>query len=141
VRILHAVETTEERFELDPLRGPVRTRVKVLKPSALTSLVHDGKTYKADSDGVCDVPEAVGAEMIKRKDWHLYLGDPEVVEALAVRHRAGRTPAPERNRAARSAIETAHEGLDTAESQADVDQAEVLVDRAERASAKVQRAS
>lgn len=41
------------------------------------SVAHEDTTYTADEDGIFDVPESVGLELVGRHGWSIYTGEPE----------------------------------------------------------------
>jgi hypothetical protein len=57
--------TAKTQMVPSPLHPGRREKSVVLRPSGVTHVNHDGKTYKANEYGWIDVPEEVGRALVK----------------------------------------------------------------------------
>lgn len=70
MKIHHVIETTQDRWEVDPVRGPGRVRSAIVRPSDVHRLVFKKKTYDIGPDGSFDVPNEVGKFYVGKLGWY-----------------------------------------------------------------------
>ena len=70
MKIHHVQEVAEDRWELDPVRGAVKARISVMKPSTVGRISHEGEVYDREKDGSFEVPDEVGRVFLSRVGWH-----------------------------------------------------------------------
>jgi hypothetical protein len=69
-QIYHVIQSTSDRYVLDPDRGMVQRRELVMKASDVAAIKHGEDTYEVASDGTFDVPEHVAAHFLRQPGWH-----------------------------------------------------------------------
>ena len=69
-QIYHVEEQPEDRFVLDPQRGPVMRRELIMKASSQEKIVRGDNTYEVRPDGTFMVDEHTAAFLLSRPGWH-----------------------------------------------------------------------
>jgi len=69
---IHQVIASEQlRHEIDPLKGSIVRRDKVLKKGDVHGIsAGDGQEFEIQADGTFDVPEEVAGFFLKQPDWY-----------------------------------------------------------------------
>ena len=86
-QIYHVEEQPEDRYVLDPVRGPVMRRELIMKPSSVEKMERGGKVYEVRPDGTFLVDDVTAAYLLSRPGWHSganpFFVDVEIVSASA----------------------------------------------------------
>ena len=86
-QIYHIEEQPEDRYVLDPQRGPVMRRESIMKPSGTEKLSRGDKTYEVRPDGTFLVDDETATYLLSRPGWHTganpFFVDAEIAAASA----------------------------------------------------------
>jgi hypothetical protein len=69
-QIYHVEEQPEDRFVLDPQRGPVMRRESIMKPSSRDKITRGDAVYEVRPDGTFMVDEHTAAFLLSTPGWH-----------------------------------------------------------------------
>jgi hypothetical protein len=69
-QIYHVIQTTSDRYVLDPERGMVQRRELVMQAATTGAIKHGDDQFEVQADGTFDVPAHVAAHFLGRPGWH-----------------------------------------------------------------------
>jgi hypothetical protein len=69
-QIYNVIQSTANRYVLDPDQGMVQRRELVMKASDVSAIKHADDTFEVQADGTFDVPEHVAKHFLRMPGWH-----------------------------------------------------------------------
>ncbi|MGD0386755.1 MAG: hypothetical protein ABSB73_11555 [Solirubrobacteraceae bacterium] len=69
-QIHHVVQSTANRYVVDPDRGIVQRRELVMGASDIQQIKHGDDMFQVGDDGTFQVPERVAAHFLRMPGWH-----------------------------------------------------------------------
>ncbi|MGO9903487.1 MAG: hypothetical protein ACLP0J_28255 [Solirubrobacteraceae bacterium] len=69
-QIYNVIQSTSDRYVLDPDRGMVQRRELVMQASDVHAIKHGDEQFEVAPDGTFDVPAHVAAHFLRQPGWH-----------------------------------------------------------------------
>jgi hypothetical protein len=69
-QIYNVIQSTANRYVLDPDHGMVQRRELVMRASDVSAIKHADDTFDVQPDGTFQVPEHVAAHFLRMPGWH-----------------------------------------------------------------------